>query len=261
MAAKDTLTRLLNDGFILVFNQDKLDVVRTAEALIQAGIHNMEVTCRIKRPLDKLSQLRGRLPDFVAGAASLIDQPEILRIFNQANPQDPLPSVRLAVEAGACYLVSAMNFSDRTYQAYSAQLPIIPGCSTVTEIVSQFAMGANLCKVFPAKELGGAEFIKAVDPAIHKTISMIPTGGTSAQNIPDYVEAGVLVFGGSFSMIDKAKMNMIVEQQDYGLLAAELAAIKQLIDTLRASKYRRIDITKASIEEISCATGRNFNCP
>ena len=42
------LTTLLRDGFILVFNQDKLDIVKTAEALLAAGIGNMEVTCRIR---------------------------------------------------------------------------------------------------------------------------------------------------------------------------------------------------------------------
>ena len=34
MDIKSTITTLLKDGFILVYNQDKLDVVRTAEALI-----------------------------------------------------------------------------------------------------------------------------------------------------------------------------------------------------------------------------------
>jgi len=47
MDIKGTITILLRDALILVFNQDKLDVVKTAEALIEAGVNNMEVTCRI----------------------------------------------------------------------------------------------------------------------------------------------------------------------------------------------------------------------
>ena len=73
MDIKTTLTTILKDGFILVFNEDKLDIVKTAQALINAGINNMEVTCRIKKPLEKLSRLRKELPDFVAGAASLVE--------------------------------------------------------------------------------------------------------------------------------------------------------------------------------------------
>ena len=136
---------------------------------------------------------------------------------------------------------------------------MIPGCGSATEVVTQFGKGANLCKVFPAKELGGPAFVKAIDPAIHKTISLVPTGGTNAANIPDYINAGVLVLGGSFSMIEKATMQKIVDEQDYKLLAKELIAAKQLIDTARAKKYPGLDFARASLEQISQKTGRNFN--
>jgi 2-dehydro-3-deoxyphosphogluconate aldolase/(4S)-4-hydroxy-2-oxoglutarate aldolase len=259
MNIKETITTLLRDGFILVFNQNKLDIVRTAEALIKAGVNNMEVTCRINQPLEKLLRLRKELPDFAAGTASLIDFPGMLDIYNKTNPKDPLPSVEQVVDAGACYLVSAINFSDASIKKYSGRLPIIPGCGTATEVISQFSKGANLCKVFPAKQLGGPAYVKAIDPAIHKTISLVPTGGTNAENIPEYIDAGVLVLGGSFSMIEKATMNKIVDEQDYELLAKELIAIKLLIDRLRADKYPGLDFSKASVEQIAQTTGRNFN--
>jgi len=259
MDIKGTITTLLRDALILVFNQDKLDVVKTAEALIKAGVNNMEVTCRIKRPLEKLELLRKELPDFVAGVASLIDWPEMLDVYNKANPQDPLPSVGEAADAGACYLVSACNFGDETFKKYAGRVPIIPGCGSATEVVSQFSKRANLCKIFPAQQLGGPAFVKAIDPAIHKIISLVPTGGTNTGNIPDYIDAGVLVLGGSFSMIEKATMKKIIDEQDYNLLAAELTKIKQLIDKLRAEKYPALDFAKASVEEISRITGRNFN--
>ena len=259
MDIKSTITTLLRDGFILVFNQDKLDVVRTAEALMKAGVHNMEVTCRIKLPLEKISRLRKELPDFATGAASLIDSPDMLEVYNKANAQDPLPSVAQVVEAGVCYLVSAINFSDAGFEKYAGRIPMIPGCGSANEIVCQFSKGANLCKIFPAKQLGGPMFVKAIDPAIHKTISLVPTGGTNPGNIPDYIDVGVLVLGGSFSMIEKATMKRIIDKQDYDLLAKELTTIKQLIDKVRAEKYPDIDFASASLEQISRATGRNFN--
>jgi len=259
MDIKSTITTLLKDGLILVFNQDKLDVVKTAEALIKAGVNNMEVTCRISKPLEKLGRLRKELPDFVAGVASLIDAPAMLEIYNKANHEDPLPDLSQVVDAGAQFLVSAGNFSDESYRKFAGKVPMIPGCGTVTEIIDQFSKGANLCKVFPAKQLGGPAFIKAIDPAIHKTISLVPTGGTNTGNIPDYIDVGVLVLGGSFSMIEKATMKKIIDEQDYNLLAYELTKIKQLIDKQRAEKYPDIDFAKASVEQISQTTGRNFN--
>ncbi len=259
MDIKSVITALLRDGFILVFNQDKLDIVKTAEALMAAGINNMEVTCRINRPLEKLARLRKELPDFVAGSASLIDWPEMLAVYNKAHPDDPLPTLQQVVDAGACYLVSAVNFSNAGFERFAGRVPMIPGCGSATEVVTQFGKGASLCKVFPARELGGPAFVKAIDPAIHKTISLVPTGGTNAANIPDYVDAGVLVLGGSFSMIDKATLQKIIEEQDYTLLAKELKAIKQLVDRVRAEKYRDLDFQRATLEQVSGRTGRRFN--
>jgi 2-dehydro-3-deoxyphosphogluconate aldolase/(4S)-4-hydroxy-2-oxoglutarate aldolase len=259
MDVKNVLQTILRDGFILVFNQDRLDIVKTAEALIKAGVNNMEVTCRISKPLEKLKRLRNELPDFAAGVASLVDFPGMLETYNDGHTGDPLPSVAEVVDAGACYIVSAVNFRDESYAKFAGVIPMIPGCGTTMEIVSQFAKGANLCKVFPAKQLGGPAFVKAIDPAIHKTISLVPTGGTNAQNMGDYIEAGVLVLGGSFSMIDKPVMQRIVADQDYDLLAEKLTGIKQMIDKLRSEKWPDIDFAAADIKEISSVTGRNFN--
>ncbi|MGD0597011.1 MAG: bifunctional 4-hydroxy-2-oxoglutarate aldolase/2-dehydro-3-deoxy-phosphogluconate aldolase [Sedimentisphaerales bacterium] len=259
MDIETTVQVLLRDGFILVFNEDRLDIVKAAGCLLEAGIGNMEVTCRIKKPLEKLKRLVRELPEFVAGSASLIDYPEMLNIVKRNNIDAPLPSVEDVVNAGAHYLVSAVNFRKATYEKYAGKVAIIPGCGSATEIVTQFSLGANFCKVFPAKELGGPAFIKAVDPAIHKLISLVPTGGTNAQNIGDYIEAGVLVLGGSFSAIEKPQLQKIVEQQDYKLLACELKKTKELIDQKRKQKWPGLDFAKASIEEISRITGRNFN--
>ena len=169
---------------------------------------------------------------------------------------DPLEQV---VEAGASFLVSAANFSEEGYKKFGGRIAMIPGCGTVTEILTQFSKGANFCKIFPARQLGGPVYVKAIDPAIHKTISLVPTGGTNADNIPDYIDAGVLVLGGSFSMIDKAAIKKVIEEQDYGLLAAELKKTKQLIDKARAEKWPDVDFATTAVEEISEITGRNFN--
>ena len=259
MTIKSKIETIVKDGFILVFNQDNLDVVETARALIKAGINNMEITCRIKKPLEKIERLRKEMPEFLSGSASLIDFPAFLASYNNKHKTDPLPTVEQVVEAGADYLVSAANFSDETYRKFAGKLPLIPGCATTTEILSQFSKGAKLCKIFPAKQLGGPGFVKAIDPAIHKTISLVPTGGTNMTNIPDYAVAGVLVFGGSFSTIEKQTLKKIIDQQDYTLLAEELTKIKMFIDKIRADCWPDIDFAKASIEQISQISQRNFN--
>ncbi|OHB60450.1 MAG: hypothetical protein A2167_09265 [Planctomycetes bacterium RBG_13_46_10] len=259
MDIKNTIEILIRDGFILVFNQDKLDVVKTAQALMKAEIYNMEVTCRIRTPLEKIHKLKKELPQFCVGAASLIDFAAMLNIYNQQHSDNPLPTLEEAVEAGANYLVSAVNFSNEAYKKYAGRVTMIPGCGTVTEIVEQYSKGANMCKLFPAKELGGPAYIKAIDPAIHKLISIVPTGGTTPENIPDYISAGVLVLGGSFSMIAKETFKKIVDEQNYELLSNEIKKIKVLIDECRSKQYPELNFKSASIGQVCRATGRNFN--
>ncbi len=259
MSAKNTIETLLRDGFILVFNQDELDIVKTAEAAIQAGVNNMEVTCRVKKPVEKIRQLKKEFPDFTVGIASLIDFPEILGVYNSNHTDDPLPTVEQVIDAGAGYIVSAGSFSDNTYQKFGGKVAIIPGCGTITEILSQFSKGANFCKIFPAKQLGGPAFVKAIDAPLHKIISIVPTGGTNVSNIPDYIDAGILVVGASFSLIEKPTMKKIVDEQDYKLLANELVKVKQLVDSVRAEKWPSIDFATASVDQTSEITGRNFN--
>jgi 2-dehydro-3-deoxyphosphogluconate aldolase / (4S)-4-hydroxy-2-oxoglutarate aldolase len=259
MKAKKCMETLVRDGFILVFNQDKLDVVKTAEALLKAGIHNMEVTCRIQTPLSKIERLRKELSEFVVGAASLIDCPGTLKAYNEAHADDPLPSVKEAANSGAQYLVSAANFRAKSYEKFAGKLAMIPGCGTASEIIQQFDMGANLCKIFPAQQLGGPAFVKAIDPAIHKLISLVPTGGTNSENIPDYIAAGILVLGGSFSMIENATLQQIIDEQNYEWLREEFKKVKEQINTLRGQQWPDLDFSNASLKEISQATGRNFN--
>ena len=259
MEITQTIHRLVRDGFILVFNKDDLDVVKTAQALFDAGIGNMEVTCRIQKPLEKIRRLKRMMPGFCVGAASLIDFPLMVKRYNQQSPRDPLPSVDEAVDAGADYLVSAANFSAAAYAKYAGRVAMMPGCGSATEIVHQYASGANFCKLFPANRIGGPSYIRDIDPAIHKLISIVPTGGTNTENIPDYIKAGVLVLGGSFSMIPGELLDGIVDNQDYALLSREIKKVKTLIDECRARRYPEADFQTAPLERISEVTGRCFN--
>ncbi|MCK5835012.1 MAG: hypothetical protein KAG98_04705, partial [Lentisphaeria bacterium] len=170
----NALETLVRDGFILVFNSNELDVVKTAEALQKAGMNNMEITCRIDNALAKITELKRVKPEFIAGAASLIDFDGMRTVYNQVNPTQPIPTVDEAVACGSDYLVSAINFRAESYDKYSTKLPMVPGCGTATEIVSQYAMGASFCKLFPASVIGGVDYIKSIDPAVHKMVNIMP---------------------------------------------------------------------------------------
>lgn len=254
-----TLQALVRDGFILVYNSETLDIVETAKALQKAGIDNMEVTCRIKDAAGQLRRLKKEVPDFKAGAASLLDFPQTRERFNAKNAGKQLPSIAQMVDAGADYLVSAVGFRPETYAAYGGKLPIIPGCATGTELLTQYELGANVCKLFPASIVGGVKWLGAVEPAIHRMVSIMPTGGTTCENIPDYAKTGTLIFGGSFSMIEKDTLAKIETEKNYALLAAEFAKVKRVIDAARTRQYPSLDFKTATVAQIEKATGKDFN--
>jgi hypothetical protein len=79
------------------------------------------------------------------------------------------------------------------------------------------------------------------------------------ENIPDYISAGVLILGGSFSMIDKETFKKIVDEQNYDLLANEIKKVKGVIDACRSKRYPGLNFKSDSLYKISSATGRNFN--
>lgn len=252
-----TLETLLRDGFVLVFNSETLDVVETGRALIAAGMRNMEVTTRIPGAAGKLGALKRALPGFKAGVASLVDHPRV-RARLSARAAGSAPSVEEAIDAGADFLVSAANFRPETYRAHAGRLPIIPGCGSATEIAAQYDLGANLCKLFPAAQLGGPKFLAALDPAIHRLISVMPTGGVGIENIPDYIAAGALIVGGTFGMAPREAL-AAAEAGDYAPLAAALRRIKETIDACRAKRYPGLDFKTASLARLEASTGRSFN--
>lgn len=255
----ETLTTVVRDGFILVYNSETLDIVETARALQRAGINNMEVTCRISDAAAKLRRLKQAEPAFKAGAASLLDYPVTRERYNARRPGKGLPDIAEMVEAGADYLVSAVGFRAETYARYAATLPMVPGCATGTEVLTQYELGASFCKLFPASLVGGVKWLDAVEPAIHRIISIMPTGGVTVESIPGLAASGTLVFGGSFSMIPKDTLAAIEATKDYDLLASEFAKVKAVIDASRAAKYPKLNFKTATVAEIEAVTGRDFN--
>lgn len=255
----ETLTTVVRDGFILVYNSETLDIVETARALQRAGINNMEVTCRISDAPAKLKRLKQAEPDFKAGAASLLDYPTTRARYNARRPGKGLPDIAEMAEAGADYLVSAVGFRAETYARYAGALPMVPGCATGTEVLTQYELGASFCKLFPASLVGGVKWLDAVEPAIHRIIPIMPTGGVTVESIPALAAAGTLVFGGSFSMIPKETLTAIETNGDYDLLASEFAKIKAVIDAARTARYPKLNFKTAALAEIEAVTGRDFN--
>ena len=88
------------------------------------------------------------------------------------------------------------------------QVLAMPGAMTPTEILTALDAGADIVKIFPA-EVFGPRYIKALRaPLPHAPL--MPTGGVTVENLPEWFANGALAVGIGSSLTGPA------ETGDYG---------------------------------------------
>ena len=150
-----------------------------AGALSEGGITCVEVTLTTPRALSVIEELRRTLGDSAEiGAGTVMS----------------VADLDSAWAAGATYTLSPCLDREVLDRAQELGTPHIPGAATPTEVSMAWTAGAAAVKVFPASQLGGPGFIRALrDP--FPEIALIPTGGVSEEQVADYLRAGVLAVG------------------------------------------------------------------
>ncbi len=144
----------------------------------EAGLTALEVTLNSERPFDAIRILAEAHPDLSIGAGTV-------RLASQ---------VTQAVEAGARFIVSPQLDTQVIAAAAVAGVTSVPGAATPTEIWEATQEGADLVKVFPARELGGPAYVKAVLGPLGSP-ALVPTGGVDASNAAAFLEAGSTALG------------------------------------------------------------------
>ena len=160
--------------------EDAAQAKGLAQALVKGGLPALEVTLRTPAALDAIRAMAG-VPGGVVGAGTLL------------TPED----VKAAKAAGARFGVSP-GATDRIIAACAeAELPLLPGAATATEVMVLLEKGFTVQKFFPAEASGGAPALAAIGAPIPQ-VKFCPTGGVSMKNVADYLKLpNVLCCGGS----------------------------------------------------------------
>jgi 2-dehydro-3-deoxyphosphogluconate aldolase/(4S)-4-hydroxy-2-oxoglutarate aldolase len=103
------------------------------------------------------------------------------------------PAARDAVEAGACFLVSPSLNAEVIRTGHRYGVPVFPGVTTPSEMVRALEEGADALKLFPVSGLSPA-WLSDVRAALPRA-PVIPTGGVSIDNAPDWIAAGAVACG------------------------------------------------------------------
>jgi 2-dehydro-3-deoxyphosphogluconate aldolase/(4S)-4-hydroxy-2-oxoglutarate aldolase len=84
-------------------------------------------------------------------------------------------------------------------------VPVFPGAATPTEIHRARTLGATAVKVFPAAQLGGPDYIRAIGSPLGWP-AMVPTGGVEARDVRAYLDAGAVAVGAGGALFPSAAL-------------------------------------------------------
>jgi 2-dehydro-3-deoxyphosphogluconate aldolase/(4S)-4-hydroxy-2-oxoglutarate aldolase len=101
---------------------------------------------------------------------------------------------REAIAAGAEFLVTPNVAPEVAAAAREADLFLILGALTPSEIVAAHELGADLVKVYPLPAVGGAAYLATVRQPLGD-VPMLAAGGFGVEDIPAYRAAGAVAFG------------------------------------------------------------------
>jgi len=206
------LTAMFETGMVPVFyNKDPEVSKNVLKACYDGGVRAFEFTNRGDFAQEVFSELvkfaAKECPEMIVGIGSIVD-PATAAMF---------------LQMGANFVVGPL-FNPEVAKICNRRLvPYTPGCGTVSEIGFAQEMGCDLCKVFPAGNVGGPSFVKNVKAPMPWSLLMV-TGAVepTEENLTAWIKAGVTCVGMGSNLfpaeiIAAKKWSQITELCQYSL--------------------------------------------
>jgi 2-dehydro-3-deoxyphosphogluconate aldolase/(4S)-4-hydroxy-2-oxoglutarate aldolase len=182
-AKADILHTIETTGLVpLFYHADVATAIQVAEASYRGGSRVFEFAHRGPNAFEVFCKLTNHFSsnkNFYLGIGTVLDA----------------TTAKQYMDAGAHFLVSPVFKSEIAEVVNRENVLWIPGCATMTEIVTALDAGADLVKVFPGSVLGPG-FVSSVLPILPK-IKLMPTGGVepNGKNLSSWFNAGVFCVG------------------------------------------------------------------
>jgi 2-dehydro-3-deoxyphosphogluconate aldolase / (4S)-4-hydroxy-2-oxoglutarate aldolase len=154
------------------------DALFAARAVFEGGIPIAQLTMTIPGALDVMATLAREIPEMIIGAGTVWTT----------------DIARLALEAGARFLTTTGVVPKIIEYAVREKIAVLPGALTPTEVAAAWMSGADIVKIFPCSQVGGAPYIKMLKapfPGVH----FMASGGVTQQTAGDFILAGATVLG------------------------------------------------------------------
>ena len=185
-----TLKKITDVGVVAVVRAESAEqAIKIAEACREGGIPAIEITFTVPYADEVIRELSKAYKngEMIVGAGTVLDS----------------ETARIAILAGAQYIVSPCLDEETIKLCNRYQIPVMPGCVTIKEMVTAMELGADIIKVFPG-ELVGPSYIKAVKGPLPQA-PLMPTGGVSLENAAEWIKNGCVAVGVGGSLTAGAK--------------------------------------------------------
>lgn len=212
----DALSTLRDVGIVPVIRAESADIAMAiVEALMEAKLTVAEITMTVPNAIGAIAAVEKRF-----GGAMLIG----------AGTVTDAHTARRAIDAGAEFVVSPCLVDEVIDAARGEDIAVLPGGLTPTEIFEAFHRGADMVKVFPAQNVGGASYLRALRGPF-PDIALVPTGGVTLDNIGDLFAAGAAAVGVGSELVSKDAL----ARRDFRAIGA---LARKFVDAARAARAR-----------------------
>lgn len=177
---KKTWLKLLQQQRVIavIRSPDLTTGIQMATAVAQGGIQLIEITWNSVEPAQLVRELTTRLTNCIIGVGTILTPHQLEE----------------AIAAGAQFCFSPHYDPELLSIGIGANVAMIGGALTPTEIVTAWSQGASSVKVFPVTALGGAKYIQSLQTPL-AGIPLIPTGGVTLANAQTYLNSGAIAVG------------------------------------------------------------------
>lgn len=177
---------ILSCGVIAVVRLDDLsNAVAVAEALVEGGVTSIEFTFTNPKAGQAIEAARNAIGSRGSiGAGTVLDS----------------ETARIAILSGAEYVVTPTTKPETIQMCNRYSIPTVVGAFTATEMLTAWDAGASFIKVHPAS-LGGPKYFKDMLAPLPQ-LRLIPSGGVTPENVPDFIKAGAVAVAMGSNLVD-----------------------------------------------------------
>jgi len=215
MTKKEVLNFITEIGIVPIVRTNSAEsAIKAVEAIYNGGIRAAEITMTVPgaiRALEKVADLLG--DKIVLGAGTVLDA----------------ETARACMLAGAEFFVTPALKLETIQMAKRYSKVVCPGALTPTEVLTAWDAGADVVKIFPCANVGGAKYIKALKGPFPQ-IEMIPPGGVNLDTAADFLKAGACAVAVGGELVD----GQSIKEGRYDVIEARARQYLEVVAKARA---------------------------